>query len=120
MDEVKLGNMIKISTSGEVSNISVTWVNDLLPHLQAQVGGYIENVGDGELVMILNEEGKLEGLPRNEKATALAKAKHMIKDTDYIAGDVLIAGHGGDEIRLFDREESEKIFDELKAGGFLT
>jgi hypothetical protein len=55
-----------------------------LKECQASVGGYIETVPtwDGRL-MILNEEGKLKGLPRNAKATALFRY-------DVIVGPVLV------------------------------
>lgn len=64
-----------------------------LETLQAAVGGYIETVpcrdnGKGK-VMILNEEGKLQGLPYNAKATAMARG--IIADSDVIVGDVVIA-----------------------------
>lgn len=56
-----------------------------LEEMQAFVGGYIEIVylDDGRM-MILNEEGKLNGLPINDKATAL------FSPHDEIVGDVLV------------------------------
>jgi hypothetical protein len=44
-----------------------------LEAMQTAVGGYIEPVrlGDGR-IMYVNEEGRLVGLPANEKATQLA------------------------------------------------
>lgn len=85
--------------------------NFTLAELQHIVEGYIEIVPtrDGR-IMILNEEGKLLDLPRNEQATRLA-ALPSVKDTaralaenpdiifigdleaeeeDYIAGTVLV------------------------------
>ena len=89
-----------------------------LAELQRIVGGYIEIVPttDGR-VMVLNEEGKVLGLPRNEQATALVhwlsseeieriKAMYggqvmIVGDvgagTDYIAGTVLVCR--SDEVR---------------------
>lgn len=58
-----------------------------LEELQGCVGGLIEIVesNDGRLI-VLNEEGKLNELPINRKASALYKyAGH-----DIIVGDVLI------------------------------
>lgn len=61
-----------------------------LEELQGFVGGYIECVSlpDGKL-MIMNEEGKLEGLPYNEKATGFGILAG-INYNDYVCGDVLI------------------------------
>jgi len=56
-----------------------------LAELQAFVGGYIEAVYlPGGVVMLVNEEGKLEGLPYNEPATALYGAG------DPIAGNAIV------------------------------
>ncbi len=82
-----------------------------LKELQEIVGGYIEIVPtkDGR-IMVCNEEGKLDGLPRNEQATALVafpSPREMMEtlrtnpdiifvgeitdtEVDYIAGDVLV------------------------------
>ena len=61
-----------------------------LKELQACVGGYIEMIPLGEeLTMVLNEEGKLNDLPLNAKATKLFRLYHG--DTDFIVGDVLVA-----------------------------
>jgi hypothetical protein len=59
-----------------------------LAQLKAIVGGYIKiiptNVDD--MIMVLNEEGKLLDLPYNEAATSMVN----IFPTDYIVGDVLV------------------------------
>jgi len=61
-----------------------------LEELQAFVGGYIELVRiDGERNLWLNEEGKLDGLPLNVKATKLTHG--IIAEWDFIVGDVLVA-----------------------------
>jgi hypothetical protein len=61
-----------------------------LKQLQAIVGGYIEVVTahDGRR-MVINEEGKLKGLPINLTATKL----YRYGDYDSICGDVLVC-HG--------------------------
>lgn len=61
-----------------------------LEELQGFVGGYIEIilVGD-DSYMVVNEEGKLMGLPVNIKASGMAR--------DVIVGDVLVCGT--DEIK---------------------
>jgi len=61
------------------------------------VHGYIEPVYLDGAVAYVNEEGKLEGLPRNERATALAHAHNAIYDDDWIAGNMLITGECDDE-----------------------
>ncbi len=69
-----------------------------LKELQAIVGGSIEIVKckDGKL-MVINEEGKLDGLPVNRKATGLyiygsLDPEAWDKGTgDQIVGDVLVA-----------------------------
>ena len=60
-----------------------------LEELHALVGGWIEVVylPDGRL-MVIDEEGKLKGYPRNEQATRLAAGRLMV--SDYIAGTAVI------------------------------
>lgn len=77
-----------------------------LDFLQKQVAGYIEAIDfmlggpedddplPSEVSMYLNEEGKLQGLPYNARATFLAS--EVIMAFDYIAGDVVLTG-GVDE-----------------------
>ncbi len=95
-------------------------VSFTLKEVQAIVGGLVEvlDLPSGK-IMLINEEGKLHGLPRNEQATKLAalpnpeerwKAKLVWEEMgysvintmdsdeeDYIAGDVLICRN--DEFR---------------------
>ena len=60
-----------------------------LEELQKAVGGYIEIVhpGDGRYLMVVNEEGKLHGLPPNPRATALY-------ERDHIVGNALVCRNG--------------------------
>lgn len=67
-----------------------------LAAMQAVVGGYIEHVhlprplevvGIVFIHMVVNEEGKLHGLPINHTATALANLAGL---PDFIVGDVLL------------------------------
>jgi len=68
-----------------------------LDYLSEKVGGYIEAVSIGEdITMYLHEEGKIMGLPRNERATRLAKKYGRISLMDYIVGNVVMVG-GVDE-----------------------
>ena len=56
------------------------------------VGGMVEAVSfpNGDL-LLLNEEGKLMGLPVNEKATALWR-KHFTKETHSFGYDDFVVG----------------------------
>lgn len=72
-----------------------------LKELQGFVGGYIELVRlPTGMDIWLNEEGKLNDLTFNEKATALANG--VIAQSDYIVGDVLFCSQ---ELTKDDDEE---------------
>lgn len=59
-----------------------------LSELQEYVGGYIEflSLPDGR-AMVVNEEGMLKGLPRNDTATVLA---YTTQTMGGIVGDVVV------------------------------
>jgi hypothetical protein len=61
-----------------------------LKELQEYVGGYIETISslDGEEIMVVNEEGKLMGLPFNYFATL--RLVNDFSRMDHIVGDALI------------------------------
>ncbi len=64
-----------------------------LEEIQALVGGYIEIISLNESeVMVVNEEGKLLGLPINRKASQKAWRSRAIALSDYVVGDVVICG----------------------------
>ena len=63
----------------------------------ACVQGYIEGVYLDGASAYVNEEGKLEGLAKNEIATNLAHAHNAIYGDDWIAGNMLIVGDCDDE-----------------------
>ena len=80
-----------IKASGEVIETKPQNGTDYsLEELQAIVGGYIECLWsvDGKETMVLNEEGKLEGLDCNDKATEWFVENYG--NHDYVVGDVLI------------------------------
>lgn len=69
-----------------------------LEAMQGFVGGYIEHIelrppyvcsGVSYPHMVLNEEGKLLGLPRNDEATNIAERRGL-QPTDYIAGVAIL------------------------------
>jgi len=61
------------------------------------VHGYIEAVYLDGAVAYVNEEGKLDGLPKNQAATDMAHAHNAIYGDDWIAGNMLITGECDDE-----------------------
>lgn len=76
-----------IKTSGEIIECEPENKKDFsLKELQSIVGGYIEliNLKDGKL-MIVNEEGLINLLPRNKKASEMIDGFF-----GFIVGDVLI------------------------------
>ncbi len=76
-----------------------------LEDLQAAVGGYIEAIYpfDDEVGLVLNEEGKLNGLPLNR---ALYTEDHDIYD--ICAGDFLVVGLTGEDFGSLSPEMMEK------------
>lgn len=59
-----------------------------LKELQQMIGGYIEIVPAGDYdIMVLDEEGKLKGLPFNNNATLIFMNAGYC---DAIVGDVLV------------------------------
>lgn len=66
-------------------------VENTLEAVQKQVGGYIETVTliPGKAVMIVNEEGLLQGLPYNTAASNLAMQP--------IHGTAVVVGVSGEE-----------------------
>ena len=77
-----------IKSNGEEINVLPKNKTDFqLTELQTFVGGLIEIVktNDGR-TMVINEEGKINDLPINQKASEL----YQYNEFDFIAGDVLI------------------------------
>lgn len=66
---------------GHVCNISAT-----LENLQKTVGGYIETITFEDFVIIVNEEGKLQGLEPN-----------MLIGMDMLVGTIIVIGTKGEE-----------------------
>lgn len=65
--------------------------SESLTQLQKAVGGYIEIIElDDEVTMVINEEGKLKGLPLNADATALAISKGRLFQGDFIVGPAVV------------------------------
>jgi len=64
----------------------MTWISDTLENLQATVGGYIETVTFGDMVIICDEEGRLKKKEPNCK----------IGRTSFV-GTIIAVGQDGDE-----------------------
>ena len=81
-----------IKTDGTVINVEPRNGSDFqLDELQKIVGGYIEVVWLlGDKIMVVNEEGKCDGLSINEKATELFQRQSKYFSLDVIVGDVLV------------------------------
>lgn len=81
-----------IKTNGEIIPVDPKNGTDFqLEEMQEIVGGYIQLfylMNDEGEVIVMNEEGKFEGLPVNDKATELAES--LLYDGDFIVGDVLV------------------------------
>jgi hypothetical protein len=63
-----------------------------LEAMQQAVGGYIEIVykAPGKPWGVCNEEGKLKGLPYNEKATQLWYEACGFVHADHLVGDIIV------------------------------
>ena len=117
---------IKIRPSGEISTCpcgddgSIT-----LEEMQEAVGGYIEVVrlAFDRLVMIVNEEGKLRGLPYNPAATAIMGVGGL--PGDYIVGTALLVSESGEDLVGIILSAAENIaaqirhaqIEDIRAGG---
>lgn len=93
-----------ITIGGEVSEYTKEHSHDLLNSLEwlhQQVGGYLECFTfrnpvsvNGKIyhAMMLNENGKIEGLPVNDLATSIAIGGGLVGD--IIVGDVILFANG--------------------------
>jgi hypothetical protein len=86
-----LNDMVKgtvYKSNGKIEDKSFSKKNITLKEMQEVVGGYIEFLYlKDNLVMVVNEEGKMVGLPYNVNATQLVQENNI---QDIIVGDVLV------------------------------
>jgi hypothetical protein len=84
---------INITPEGAVTTDELETAQ-LLEQLQAAVGGYIETIAlTPGLVMVINEEGKVYGLPANDTATRLTQHYAAgLLPWDRIVGPALVVG----------------------------
>lgn len=96
-----MSNIIIIRSSGAIETMPAETVE--LETLQEIVGGYIETMPTAivsDLILIINEEGKLHDLPLNPVATSISRLC-----SDYIVGDAaLVKADGEDLVGLTDEE----------------
>ena len=60
-----------------------------LKEVQEMVGGYVQMIPlSTDRIMLINEEGKLLGLPRNDMATLVAVL--VLGEGDFIVGNALV------------------------------
>ena len=104
--------VLKIPARGRWNFVEVATGEDgivPLETLQGAVGGWIEcwwlgEAGFPHLDMMLNEEGKLDGLSFNVVATRLSG---ILVHDDCIVGDVVVCAHGDESqsVGLTDEDE---------------
>jgi hypothetical protein len=104
---------IKLTAQGKASIIDLSADSNELLTLQTAVGGLIEaKTLESGYTLIMNEEGKLQGLPMNERATEIWLA-NFPNFPDFILGDVVIAGsydEDGEQLGL-DPEYAKKLLE---------
>lgn len=102
---MKKAYVIKIAVNGEITPVEVDSDN-LLAELQKLVGGYVETINPtyprhmlgARKALLINEEGKLKGLPENHTATIIAG----LVGIDMLAGDAILVKRKYDDILPFD------------------
>ena len=79
-----------IKANGQTMDVEPKNGTDFLyDELQGFVDGYIETVCLNDTqILVVNEDGKIHGLPYNNKATELMRSH--IKTNDFIVGDALL------------------------------
>ncbi len=81
-----------------------------LEALQELVAGDIQSVTLARyaMTMYVNEDGKLEGLPANHRATVLSNWAAAVRADDIIGGDVVLTGPvdgAGDDTPIVDNHK---------------
>jgi|GEM_PF-4626087 hypothetical protein len=101
---MKDGFIVNIPCTG---TYGVTRVDqdDLLHSLQGLVGGEIEIITLSKFnALVIDEEGKLKGKARNERATKYLHALRPDMANDYIVGTALVVKIVPDDIAAYDLE----------------
>lgn len=75
---------------------------------QELVGGDVQVITVGDICFLINEEGKVHGLPMNTWATAyLYDLAPEWQGHDFLVGTVVIVGDGGDDFTSVPRQVLE-------------
>jgi len=87
--------------------------NASLERLQQLIGGYIETVPCifRDYILVIDEEGKLKGLPKNRIANELSALS--VQWFDVLVGPALIAKTEGDRIVGLSEAETDKLMNRL-------
>lgn len=77
-----------------VDGIEERTISQDLETLQKLVGGYVETIKlTFDMTALVNEEGKMLKLPRNEKATTLCNLCEIgWHDDDFVCGTMVVVG----------------------------
>lgn len=87
--EKRMFNAVMIPTDGDLTTIKVEGYRDV----QSAVGGMIELIElNKRMIAYINEEGKINELPRNIRATHLCRENKAIFDWDFIVGPMIVLG----------------------------
>lgn len=84
------------------------WIDNTLEAFQELVGGYIETTpldGVPGVLLIVNEEGKLNGLPEN-----------VINGADVIVGSIVAVRAGSEDFVSLTEDDIPIVIDTLNAG----
>ena len=109
---------LKTNNLLEVAEYPTADMGDSLKFLQNIVGGYIEfiNLPKQGVVMVMNEEGKLHGLPTNVFASVLFYQNYQ-ETRDFIVGDVAFLSAEVDEYgdpAGLSNEQVNNLFNEMQ------
>ena len=86
-------------------------IENTLAALQKAVGGYIETLSvGGGLVAVVNEEGKLNGLPFNR-----GLYHGGMDPVDYLYGNILFVGTNGEDFRGLTDDELDALTHDHRA-----
>lgn len=98
------GHWTAVETNKDVYDLDI---------LQERVDGFIEVVGNGEIDLVLDEEGLLKQKPLNYLASALARAFGILPNATFV-GDVVVCTAEDGEIKPLSKEQCAVIQERLE------
>ncbi len=91
-------------------DLQVVKIDDSLESLQALVGGYIETIWlSDDVILVVNEEGKLQNLSTN--FVVLAGSGVGVEILDTIVGDAFFVSRAGEDFVSLDKMQIKAIKD---------